>query len=834
MDQTQILRGRLVFRVFLTIQSDNPTSLNLAADIVRYVVGAYHPGNQTLKSEVLPRYSFIGWLLNLCKVHAPSFGAAKAALLYDFLFYDPESPNIMNIEPATLLIVRCPYIDLSITLLEYLITEMDKYDPIDPDKKVWKGIHNSIDACLKMKVVRDLSTLKRCMQVSEFLKARFLDDKSPFKPFQGSIEAQPEAAVLEELGLSGTTQAPSASIQSNPKSGGPTGGRPPPALSKPTGVTQQPVSPLNSRPVSALSSLQQPNAKPPPGAAPPRNPQKPIAPVAPSQPTKQAPPRQPASGPLSTSGPQIPPQGPPAPKPASKPQGPPASDLKTSKEDLQKKLPQQGQLKRSHNGDDPLATPPAKKRRIDSSVEEDILNSWTTPNTSLIQQPKPKEGGNIKEQPKSFQAKIKEFSVSLSTNQPGMRNLFDELLSSLGDFEEPLNASEIATILVQTFHDEFKESSQKKLLEDHAYHEKIFSSILFEHAANDASKQKKRPIFSLLAEMQKQEACVGYRFLCFLIGKHSLFYGPNSMELDDDELWNIRMGHESSTDKTNLFKPYLKFLSSYTTDDKLSFVVDCQTCLEHDISLFFSILPILAKYLSDLVVGNHQLIQLICSSVYPAQLQALCSRLILDQFELIGADNVPILLTTSLTWDSFAQFCFWTIVDAEFSQNEVEIIKIFPNFIKNNLKPQVHSEALQGVLSLLGSIFPTKELLEFIFQLPVDLVDFSSMVLARWSNLPRIDTALTKAVATYLKALLKANKTRIRSALRHLTIFYSYHQKMRFPPVGEDTLFSSSIVKASQTLIEKFGLEKDFPLLTSWSEESEGSKESHEEEMEED
>jgi hypothetical protein len=44
------------------------------------------------------------------------------------------------------------------------------------------------------------------MQVSEFLKARFLDDKSPFKPFQGSIEAQPEAAVLEELGLSGTTQ----------------------------------------------------------------------------------------------------------------------------------------------------------------------------------------------------------------------------------------------------------------------------------------------------------------------------------------------------------------------------------------------------------------------------------------------------------------------------------------------------------------------------------------------------------------------------------------------------------------------------------------------------
>jgi hypothetical protein len=98
-------------------------------------------------------------------------------------------------------------------------------------------------------------------------------------------------------------------------------------------------------------------------------------------------------------------------------------------------------LKRSHNGDDPLATPPAKKRRIDSSVEEDILNSWTTPNTSLIQQPKPKEGGNIKEQPKSFQAKIKEFSVSLSTNQPGMRNLFDELLSSLGDFEEPLNAS---------------------------------------------------------------------------------------------------------------------------------------------------------------------------------------------------------------------------------------------------------------------------------------------------------------------------------------------------------------------------------------------------------
>ena len=43
----------------------------------------------------------IGWLLTTC-TNQVTASNAKLALFYDWLFYDAEKDNIMNIEPAIL------------------------------------------------------------------------------------------------------------------------------------------------------------------------------------------------------------------------------------------------------------------------------------------------------------------------------------------------------------------------------------------------------------------------------------------------------------------------------------------------------------------------------------------------------------------------------------------------------------------------------------------------------------------------------------------------------------------------------------------------------------
>ncbi|XP_072950117.1 uncharacterized protein [Typha angustifolia] len=77
----------------------------IVSDIVRFICCAHHPSNEIIQSDVISRWAVIGWLLKCCKRNY--FEAnAKLALLYDWLFFDEKVDNIMNIEPAMLLMVN--------------------------------------------------------------------------------------------------------------------------------------------------------------------------------------------------------------------------------------------------------------------------------------------------------------------------------------------------------------------------------------------------------------------------------------------------------------------------------------------------------------------------------------------------------------------------------------------------------------------------------------------------------------------------------------------------------------------------------------------------------
>lgn len=73
-----------------------PEAQSLRCDLIRFIVGVIHPTNELLCSDIIPRWAVIGWLLTTCTSNIASANA-KLALFYDWLFYDPERDNIMNI-----------------------------------------------------------------------------------------------------------------------------------------------------------------------------------------------------------------------------------------------------------------------------------------------------------------------------------------------------------------------------------------------------------------------------------------------------------------------------------------------------------------------------------------------------------------------------------------------------------------------------------------------------------------------------------------------------------------------------------------------------------------
>ncbi|XP_020582025.1 integrator complex subunit 3 [Phalaenopsis equestris] len=79
-----------------------PGSESLIIDIVRFICCVYHPSNEIIQSNVISRWAVIGWLLKCCRKNYYSANL-KLALFYDWLFFDEKVDNIMNIEPAMLL-----------------------------------------------------------------------------------------------------------------------------------------------------------------------------------------------------------------------------------------------------------------------------------------------------------------------------------------------------------------------------------------------------------------------------------------------------------------------------------------------------------------------------------------------------------------------------------------------------------------------------------------------------------------------------------------------------------------------------------------------------------
>ncbi|VYS62677.1 unnamed protein product [Arabidopsis thaliana] len=134
-----------------------PEKETLLIDIVRFVCCVIHPTNEIIRSEIMPRWAIIGWLLELCRQNHHIERSVMLALFYDWLFFDERIDNIMNVEPAALLMVWSipQYPHITHSLLEFLLHLVETYDITRRDTIV-RGLTSAFREIERKGVLRSL------------------------------------------------------------------------------------------------------------------------------------------------------------------------------------------------------------------------------------------------------------------------------------------------------------------------------------------------------------------------------------------------------------------------------------------------------------------------------------------------------------------------------------------------------------------------------------------------------------------------------------------------------------------------------------------------------
>ncbi|XP_059665370.1 uncharacterized protein LOC132311480 [Cornus florida] len=151
-----------------------PDRETVVIDIVRFICCAHHPTNEIIQSAIIPRWAVIGWLLKSCRKKYVESNV-KLALLYDWLFFEERVDNIMNIEPAILLMLNSipRYIDITHSLLEFLFLLVDNYD-MERNELIVQCVSSAFSVLVRKGVVNSLDVFIACDALAPFLKERLV------------------------------------------------------------------------------------------------------------------------------------------------------------------------------------------------------------------------------------------------------------------------------------------------------------------------------------------------------------------------------------------------------------------------------------------------------------------------------------------------------------------------------------------------------------------------------------------------------------------------------------------------------------------------------------
>lgn len=171
-------------------------------DIVRFICCGYHPKNEVIQSGVIARWAVIGWLLTSCS-KAYIAANAKLALFYDWLFFDESKGNVMNIEPAMLLMVNSvsQYVDITNMLLEFLFLMVENYE-VQRKEAIAQCVRCAFTVLVNKGVVPSLELLTSCEKLAPLLRQKlvaFLSSTSHVAVVEACVKPTNEVSDAAEL-----------------------------------------------------------------------------------------------------------------------------------------------------------------------------------------------------------------------------------------------------------------------------------------------------------------------------------------------------------------------------------------------------------------------------------------------------------------------------------------------------------------------------------------------------------------------------------------------------------------------------------------------------------
>ncbi|XP_052276619.1 integrator complex subunit 3-like isoform X2 [Dreissena polymorpha] len=176
-----------------------PESQSLRCDLIRYICCVFHPSNELLCSEIIPRWAVIGWLLQTCTSNVAASNA-KLSLFYDWIFFDPEKDSIMNIEPAILVMFYSmrSHPAITATLLDFLCRIMNNFCSTHTEQ-VRSGIHKSLKTILEKRVLPSLQPLFENPKLDKELRALVQLNFTEFISTDAPLKAEDEDGMNKEM-----------------------------------------------------------------------------------------------------------------------------------------------------------------------------------------------------------------------------------------------------------------------------------------------------------------------------------------------------------------------------------------------------------------------------------------------------------------------------------------------------------------------------------------------------------------------------------------------------------------------------------------------------------
>nr|CAD7452925.1 unnamed protein product [Timema tahoe] len=600
-------------------------SQSLRCDLIRFIVGVIHPTNELLCSDIIPRWAVIGWLITTC-TSSVAGSNAKLALFYDWLFFDAEKDNIMNIGDVLAHIKIIP-----------------NFYPALSDK-VRAGIFSSLQQILEKRVLPSLGPLFDSKNLDRDLRVMV---REVFKEF---CVPPSEGVKMEEF----------------------------PSIPTPPNMKDEPVG-LGGPHINHASS--------------------------------------PINNHVGGE-----------------------SEPMFSDDDEDRRAEEDNVIEDEENVDDDEDDDdiPLAKVRLKDKPSDDKSPSL---DPELVQQldgefRRAVESLHV-EKDNEARCQAMERLVQLVLQED---DLDTDIMTTLGSclchvlreqFDDKVFPKEMSDEVLS-----MKCAQQTHCRDTTPCYRSIEDSIgrplfvMFRNVVQMPDDSRRLLLLNLLGEMATQRPQIGYLLLYFLKAWPGEFRGseidnsrntippallPEGLVSSETQRWTIHtiqylLLYFLKACKLNEAKAqvYIDLAQSLEKDLEKCLLADLKLCQEDDVELFCWLVPEVYTQFPQVAVGHAQLLSLVVSTVDASQLQCLVCHILQGRLVMFRADSFRALLSASLSWETYEQYCLWQLVTA----HGIPIDYVLP--ILPRLEFSTNAEALTSILLMLKQERPTAELLKHL------------------------------------------------------------------------------------------------------------------------